>query len=683
MGLTWEHGHSFPVGATVTARGVNFSLYSKYATRIELLLFDQPEDPHPAHTIPLDPEQNRTSYYWHVFVPGLKSGQIYAYRAFGPNAPEEGLRFNPNKVLLDPYARAVVGWQHYSREAAIAPSNNCAQALRGVVVDTSDYDWEGDEHPRHPFSKTIIYELHIGGFTKHPNSGVAPEKRGTFAGLIEKIPYLKSLGVTAVELLPIHEFDIQDAPLGRINYWGYSTLAFFAPHRAYSSRQDPLGPVDEFRDLVKALHKAGIEVILDVVFNHTAEGDERGPTLSFRGLANSTYYMLDPDNRAHYLNYTGCGNTIKADNSVVRFLILNCLRYWVQEMHVDGFRFDLASVLSRGADGKPMPDPPILWAIDSDPILAGTKLIAEAWDAAGLYEVGSFTGDRFGTWNGPFRDHVRQFLRGDEASVASIAMRLMGSPDIYGPHEWNAGRSINFVTCHDGFTLWDLVSYNTKHNEANGEDNRDGSNENYSWNCGIEGATDDPAINQLRQRQCKNFLTLLLFSQGTPMLSMGDEVLRSQDGNNNAYCQDNPLSWFDWSSLDRSGEMLRFSRELLQLSQSIKLLQQDALLATRPNPHKPYVLWHGLKPGQPDWADWSRSLACSLHHPQTGETLYLACNAYWESLTFLLPPPPPTRRWWRLLDTALASPQDIGTSTILEAATYTLLDRSVLVLEAG
>ncbi|WP_338461297.1 glycogen debranching protein GlgX [Synechococcus elongatus IITB7] len=646
-----DPGQSYPLGATVYPTGVNFSLYSKYATGVELLLFDDPEAAQPQRTVRLDPHLNRTSFYWHVFIPGLRSGQVYAYRVFGPYAPDRGLCFNPNKVLLDPYARAVVGWQHYSREAAIKPSNNCAQALRGVVVDPTDYDWEGDRHPRTPYARTVIYELHVGGFTKHPNSGVAPEKRGTYAGLIEKIPYLQSLGVTAVELLPVHQFDRQDAPLGRENYWGYSTMAFFAPHAAYSSRHDPLGPVDEFRDLVKALHKAGIEVILDVVFNHTAEGNEDGPTLSFKGLANSTYYLLDEE--AGYRNYTGCGNTVKANNSIVRALILDCLRYWVSEMHVDGFRFDLASVLSRDADGNPLSDPPLLWAIDSDPVLAGTKLIAEAWDAAGLYQVGTFIGDRFGTWNGPFRDDVRRFWRGDQGCSYALSQRLLGSPDIYSKDQWYAGRTINFVTCHDGFTLHDLVSYSHKHNWANGEQNRDGTNDNYSWNYGHEGETTDPTVLSLRERQQRNLLATLFLAQGTPMLTMGDEVKRSQQGNNNAYCQDNEISWFDWSLCDRHADFLAFSRRLIELSQSLVMFQQNELLQNEPHPRRPYAIWHGVKLKQPDWALWSHSLAVSLCHPREQEWLYLAFNAYWEDLRFQLPRPPRGRVWYRLLDTSL------------------------------
>ncbi len=470
-------------------------------------------------------------------MPGLKPGQLYGYRVEGPSDAANGMRFDPGKVLLDPYGRGVVVPKNYSREAARLPGDNAATAMKSVVVDPRAYDWEGDVPLHRPSSRTIIYEMHVRGFARHPSSGVAEKSRGTYAGLMEKIPYLQELGITAVELLPMFQFDAQDCPPGRTNYWGYAPVSFFAPHHAYSSRPDPLGPVDEFRDMVRALHRAGIEIILDVVFNHTAEGDHRGPTLCFRGLDNSAYYTLEP-NRARYANYSGTGNTLNANHPIVRRMILDSLRYWVEEMHVDGFRFDLASILARDSSGQPMANPPVLWDIESAPALAGTKLIAEAWDAAGLYQVGSFVGDIWKEWNGRFRDDVRAFFRGEDDSVARVADRFLGSPDTYGHEEREAEQSINFVTCHDGFTLNDLVSYDGKHNEANGEGNRDGSNDNRSWNCGWEGPTDDPEIEKLRSRQVKNYLTFTMLSLGVPMIGMGDEARRTQRGNNNAYCQE-------------------------------------------------------------------------------------------------------------------------------------------------
>ncbi len=450
--------------------------------------------------------------------------------------------------------------------------------------------------------------MHVRGFTAHPSSGVAERKRGTYAGLIEKIPYLQQLGITAVELLPVFQFDVQDCPPGRVNYWGYAPVSFFAPHQAYSSRKDPLGPVDEFRDMVKALHRAGIEVILDVVFNHTAEGDHRGPTLCFRGLDNRAYYILEPD-RSRYANYSGTGNTLNANHPIVRRMIVDSLRYWVEEMHVDGFRFDLASILSRDSSGHVMSNPPVLWDIESDPVLAGTKMIAEAWDAAGLYQVGSFVGDSWKEWNGRFRDDVRDFFRGAEHSVTRLADRFLGSPEIYGHKGREAEQSVNFVTCHDGFTLNDLVSYNQKHNEENGEDNRDGANDNRSWNCGVEGPSDDPAIEKLRNRQVKNFLTVTMLSLGVPMIVMGDEVRRSQHGNNNAYCQDNETSWFDWTLLSKHADVHRFARLLMarRLLRDVEHERRRMSLSEliRDSKHA----WHGVKLGQPDWSPNSHSVA--------------------------------------------------------------------------
>jgi glycogen operon protein len=653
-------GQPYPLGATVVAGGVNFSIFAS-CTALELLLFDSPDAPQPSHIIPLNPRRNKTFYYWHVFVPNIGAGQVYAYRSDGPYVPEQGLRFDRSKVLLDPYARAIVNYENYSRKAASRfGEDNCAQSLRAVVVDSSTYDWEGDTPLQTPLAETVIYELHVDAFTRHPSSGVAPEKRGTFAGLIEKIPYLQQLGVTAVELLPIHQFDRQDAPLGLINYWGYSTIGFFAPHSQYSSRRDPMGTLDEFRDMVKALHRAGIEVILDVVFNHTAEGSQEGPTLSFKGLDNQTYYILEP-NLAEYSNYSGCGNTLKANHPMAVRLIVDSLHYWVSEMHVDGFRFDLASVLSRDQMGHPSQNPPVLWAIETDPVLVGTKVIAESWDAAGLYQVGGWfigSADRFAEWNGPFRDDVRRFIRGDDNSVNQVASRILGSPDLYPHIGHEPSRSINFITCHDGFTLNDLVSYNNKHNEANREDNRDGANANYSLNYGVEGPTDEPAIEALRLRQIKNFYTVLLCSQGTPMLLVGDEIRRTQKGNNNAYCQDNELNWFDWNAVEQHSELLRFVSGLIRFTQSLELFRQEELLTVTYGSHKPHVVWHGVKLGEPDWASNSHSIALSLRDPQKDEHLHIIVNAYWEPLFFELPLLSSGECWYRIVDTALPSPHD-------------------------
>ena len=661
-------GESYPLGATVYPNGVNFCLFSQHATAIELLLFNSAGASKPTYVIKLDPARHRTYHYWHVFVSEMAAGQIYAYRVYGDRDVERGQRFDKTKVLLDPYAKAIVGQEFYDRAAAAQRGNNCGQALKGVTIDPSTYNWEGDRHPRIPFSRSIIYEMHVGGFTRNSNSGIAPEKRGTYAGLIEKIPYLKELGITAVELLPVHQFDSQDVRPGLKNYWGYSTIGFFAPHRGYSSQRDPLGAVDEFRDMVKALHKANIEVILDVVFNHTAEGNENGPTISFRGIDNQTYYILE-DDPTYYKNYSGCGNTFKGNHPVVGRLIVDSLRYWVSQMHVDGFRFDLASILSRDVYGEPMEDAgalKILSIIETDPVLAGSKLIAEAWDAAGLYEVGKFVAraDWFAEWNGPFRDDVRQFIKSDRGAVEHVAARVLASPDIYIRLDTDINRCVNFVTCHDGFTLSDLVSYNEKHNESNNEDSRDGCNHNFSWNCGIEGETEDPAVKQLRLQQIKNFLTILFISQGTPMLLMGDEIRHTQLGNNNAYCQDNELSWFDWNLIEKNSDLLRFVKGLIRFTQGLEILREEQFLQVNKVSSKPHIIWHGQRLRKPDWSEDSHCLAFSLCHPPSGERLHVIFNAYWSALEFELPELKLGNSWHRIVDTALPTPKDFADPTV-------------------
>jgi isoamylase len=666
--------------------GVNFSIYSRNATAVELVFFNREDDVQPERIITIDPATNRTFHYWHAFVPDVRPGQLYGYRVDGPFAPESGMRFDPAKVLLDPYGRGVVVPRNYSRDAARHKGDNASTAMKSVVVDPHAYDWEGDAPLGRPASRTIIYEMHVRGFTHHPSSGVSEKTRGTFAGLIEKIPYLRELGITAVELLPVFQFDSLDAPPGLVNYWGYAPVSFFAPHHGYSSGQGPLAPINEFRDMVKALHRAGIEVILDVVFNHTAEGNHLGPTLSFRGLENSAYYILEPD-RSRYANYSGTGNTLNTNNPIVRRLIVDSLRYWVEAMHVDGFRFDLASILGRDESGDLMPSPPVLWDIDSDPVLADTKLIAEAWDAAGLYQVGSFIGDSWREWNGRFRDDVRSFLRGDNGSVGNLADRLLGSPQIYGYKKREAEESVNFVTCHDGFTLSDLVSYSQKHNEANLEDNRDGTDDNRSWNSGVEGPTDAPAIEKLRNRQVKNFLTVTLLSLGLPMISMGDEVRRTQKGNNNAYCQDNETSWFDWTLVAKHADIRRFVSILNfgRLFRASRLEQQT--LSLNEILREANKTWHGVKLGQPDWSDSSHSLAISAESQNKNLMAYLILNAYWEPLEFELPPLAGAygNSWSRWIDTTLDSPDDItewGKALKVPRGTYRAGPRSVVLLFA-
>lgn len=673
-------GKSFPIGASVTAEGTNFSVYSKNATGIELLLFETEEDIQPEKIIVFNPVINHTGNYWHVFVQGVKPGQIYGYRVSGPFQPEKGLRFDGEKILIDPYGRGVLVPKNYNRETAKQRGDNSVAAMKSVVIDPKTYDWEGDVPLKNPSSGTIIYEMHVGGFTRHPSSEISEELRGTYAGLTEKIPYLKELGVTTVELLPVFQFDSRDCPPGLVNYWGYAPISFFAPHQDYSSRKDPLGAVDEFRDMVKALHRAGIEVILDVVYNHTAESDENGPTLCFRGFENEAYYMLKED-KTHYENYTGCGNTLNTNHSVCRRMILDSLHNWVEEMHVDGFRFDLASVLSRDSSGQPLANPPVLWDIDSDPVLAGTKIIAEAWDAAGLYQVGTFIGDNWKEWNGRFRDDVRRFLRGEDNTVVRFADRLQGSPEIYGHEGREAEQSVNFVTCHDGFTLYDLVSYNEKYNEANGENNLDGENDNFSWNCGVEGPTGNNNIISLRSRQIKNFLTINLLSFGIPMILMGDEACRTQHGNNNAYCHDNETSWFDWNLIKQNSDIYRFVSMLNLRRQLREVEAEQERIDLLELINRSKIVFHGTKLNQPDWGIHSHSLALTIYNSDKDFILHWIINAFWEPLEFEIPIQ--QEPWMRWIDTSLPSPDDIvdwKNAPLVSVSVYRVVPRSTVAL---
>jgi isoamylase len=674
----------YPLGATVGPEGTNFSIFSASAHGMQIVLFDHPDDLFPARTITLDPFRDRTSHYWHVFLAGIKPGQLYGFRAAGPNDPATGQRFDHQKVLLDPYGRSVSVGRNYSRAAACLPGDNAATSMKSVVADLSLFDWEDDHPINRLYRDTVIYEMHVAGFTRDPSSGVAAGHRGTYLGLIDKIPYLQSLGITAVELLPVFQFDSSDAPSGLLNYWGYDPISFFAPHLAYGTNSDdPLGCLDEFRTMVKALHRAGIEVILDVVYNHTAEGDERGPTLCFRGLENSFYYMLGRD-KATYADFTGTGNTLQANHSVVKRLILDSLRYWVTEMHVDGFRFDLASVFSRNDFGQPMLNAPIIWEIDSEPVLAGTKLIAEAWDSGGLYQVGSFGQDKWKEWNGTYRDDVRSFVKGDSGTAWKLRERLIGSPDIYVAGDRPTGQSINFITCHDGFTLNDLVSYNVKHNDANRSSNQDGTSANYSWNCGTEGDSTDPDIESLRIQQIKNFFTLSLLSVGTPMLLMGDEVRRTQQGNNNAYCWDNEISWFDWNLCKPNAELLRFVQQMIRIR-----LGFDQGITGTPVPLEEYlqgahIEWHGTQLLHPDWGHDSHSIAVSLHNHVLNQVRYIAINSFWKPLEFELPTfSDASSRWMRMIDTSLRAPSDIapvGEGFEIDALTYLVKPHSIIML---
>ena len=702
-------GKPLPLGATVFEHGVQFAIFSRHATSIVLQLFDKSEGKDPSFEIELDPEKNKTGDIWHIFIEGVKAGQLYGYRADGPYKPRWGMRFNKNKFLLDPYTRAVTGNFNWDLSDArgydinspkgdlsFSSLDSARGAPKCIVLDES-FDWGDDRPLKIPLRDTIIYETHIRGFTCHATSQV--KHPGTFQGLIEKIPYLKELGITAIELLPIQEFDESEimrkdptSDKQLTNYWGYSTLSFFAPKGRYSSSGTMGEQVQEFKKMVRELHNAGIEVILDVVFNHTAEGDETGPTLCFRGLDNKIYYMLNGKGR-RYKNYSGCGNTLNCNHPLVRGFILNCLRYWVVKMHVDGFRFDLASILGRDQDGKILENPPLIERIAEDPILRDTKIIAEAWDMAGAYQVGSFPGTRWAEWNGRFRDDIRCFWRGDHGMVPRLATRLAGSSDLYQGSGRAPFHSINFVTCHDGFTLHDLVGYATKHNEVNGEGNRDGTDENYSCNYGVEGETDSDEINAIRTRQIKNFLTTLMLSQGVPMLLGGDEFRRTQKGNNNAYCQNNEISWYNWKFLQEHEEIFRFTKEVIAFRRRHPCLRRTRFFNGRDNDQNgiPDISWYSTALKQPDWSKDDKSLACLIdgsyletNADQDDNDLYLIFNASEKALTFSLPKLPSGRKWWRAIDTSLPPPQDIvadGEELFVKPnSRYLVLSRSTVVL---
>ena len=680
--------------------GVRFAIFSRHATRLWLELFDEPQDPEPAARIALERELHRTGDIWSVLVEGLGEGQYYAYRAEGPYEPRKGHRFNPHKLLLDPYARAVTGtfdWDLGDARGELPRSGPGPAQVPLSTVDSAggcpkcivlhdDFDWQGDRPPRIPMHDTVIYELHVRGFTVHASSGVAHP--GSFRGLMEKIPYLEALGVTAVELLPIQEFDERENPrtspvTGEVmgNYWGYSTVSFFAPESRYASDGQLGQQVTEFKEMVRALHHAGIEVILDVVFNHTSEGDETGPTLCFRGLDNRIYYMLDTTEPQRYVNLTGCGNTLNCNHPLVRDFILDCLRYWVVEMHVDGFRFDLASVLGRDQDGQLLANPPLVERIAEDPVLRDCKIIAEAWDAAGAYQVGSFPGERWAEWNGQYRDDIRRFWRGDPGLVGALATRFSGSADLYQGSGRTPLHSINFVTCHDGFTLADLVTYERKRNWSNGESNRDGTDDNHAWSCGAEGPTDDAAVMALRDRQLRNFLATLLLSQGVPMLLAGDELRRTQRGNNNAYCQDNETSWLDWTLLEQHAALHRYVVALIGLRRRFPELRRSVFF-TGDEGHggRPDISWHSTALGRVDWSPECRSLACWIN---ADPDLYVIFNAATQSLDFELPRLP-VGRWRRVLDTADEAGQYVvpleQSEPLVEPTQYSAQAHSMVVL---
>jgi glycogen operon protein len=639
MKLSVEPGRPLPLGVQDCCDGFNFAVFSRHAERVELLIFDNTASVEPLSRFDLDRAHHRTGDIWHALVNGVRWGQAYAYCMHGPWAPEQGHRFDGKAVLLDPYALAI---------AVPVPGNG-----RCLLVNRR-FDWQGTTRPRIPWSETVIYETHVRGLTIDPSANSAHP--GTFLGLIDKIPYFRDLGVTALELMPVQEFDEPIELSGNTslrNYWGYNPVSFFAPHRGYATGAHSATPIDEFKTMVRELHRAGIEVILDIVFNHTAEGNENGRLYNFRGIDNPIYYLLSSG--GEYLNFSGCGNTVNCNHPVVRDMIVDCLRYWETEMHIDGFRFDLASILGRDETGGLSANPPLLESIAEDPILRDVKLIAEAWDAGGAYQVGSFPGQRWAEWNGRFRDDVRRFWRGDPGMTGALASRLCGSADLYQKSGKEPINSINFVSCHDGFTLADAVSYAAKHNEENGEDNRDGAAENFSANYGSEGPTDDPEIERTRLKQIKNMLATLLLSRGVPMLLGGDEFSRTQRGNNNAYCQDNDISWYDWRLIEQNAELLRFVRELIAFRKRNPVLCADAFYTERD------LEWFGPAGQSPDWDGPTRAVGCLVRSAADGEgrrSLCLFFNAGKAPVEFRLPASPPAG--WRIaIDTGNPAPADI------------------------
>jgi isoamylase len=688
QGFKLRAGRQLPFGASAVPGGVNFSVYSAHATACTLVLFDKGAQ-EPLVEIPF-PDEFRIGNVFAMIVFGLDyENTEYGYRMDGPWDPANGFRFDKDKILMDPYAKAIAGRDVWGQ----TPDWDDIYHHRARLV-YDDFDWEDDRPLETPIEDLVVYEAHVRSFTQHESAGV--RHRGTFAGIREKIPYLKELGINCLELMPVYEFDefensrtspVTDELL--LNYWGYSTVGFFAPKAGYAATGHLGMQVDEFKALVKELHRNGIEIILDVVFNHTAEGNENGPYISFRGLDNKTYYMLTPE--GYYFNFSGTGNTLNCNHPVVRDMVLDCLRYWAAEYHVDGFRFDLAAILGRAQNGAPLPNPPLLEALAYDPVLAKCKLIAEAWDAGGLYQVGSFPAyGRWAEWNGKYRDAVRRFIKGDEGLVGEIAQRLQGSPDLYAFRGPTA--SINFITAHDGFTLNDLVSYNDKHNEANGENNNDGANDNNSWNCGWEGPTDDPGINALRRQQMKNAATILMVSQGVPMILMGDEIARTQYGNNNTYCHDNELNWFNWDQVEENGDLFRFFKNIIAFRHAHPVLRnrwhfsnQDYMGSGVAD-----ITWHGIQAWHADWGDTSRVLAFMLDgkHAKNGSaqdnTLYVALNMYWDALPFELPKVSSRMKWHMAVNTSMPSPQDIyepGSEPVVGDQSHVLVGgRSVTVL---
>lgn len=704
-------GTPLPLGASVAKDGVNFSVFSRNATKVFLEFYSASEDSEPYAQVEFSPSENRTGDIWHAFVPGIKPGSLYLFRVDGPFEPSKGHRFNVHQRLFDPYAKAItpVSVFYNLPPDYSAPldkndiehgKNQCAKVFpKCVVVDNENFDWQGDKPINRPLSESVIYEVHLKGFTAGKNAGVSCP--GTYAGFIEKIPYLKDLGITAVELLPIFEFDefensnVNPRTGERMkNYWGYSTINFFSPKASFAADKTPGGCVNEFKALVRELHKAGIEVILDVVFNHTAEGNEHGVALNFRGFENSVYYTLVGSHKEYYMNFSGCGNTVNCNHPIVRNFIIDSLRYWVLNYHIDGFRFDLASILSRGQEGELLKFPPLTNAIAEDPVLGKTKIIAEPWDAGGAYQLGGFPGGRrWAEWNDRFRDDIRRFWRGDEYVSTNAATRISGSSDLFTISGRAPYHSINYICCHDGFTMNDLVSYNGKHNDENGEGNRDGSDSNWSYNHGYEGPTLNPVIEKMRNRQMRNYILTLLISQGTPMLLGGDEFRRGQQGNNNAYCQDNDISWFDWGNCGLNSALVSFTRKAIELRKNHPVFRRTEFFKGSMAGKQPDIQWYAADGSNPDWSKISRFLAFRLlgtfdsgAGKISDNDFFIAANTDRQDIMLRIPAIKDSRKWYRVADTSIEDETSLlsveNAETLLSQDRYVLPASSMLILVA-
>jgi glycogen operon protein len=702
--IKMKKGKPLPLGATVDSGGVNFSVFSRNAVGVTLELYQAYYDEKPSHVFHLDEAKNKTGDIWHIYLEGVECGQFYGYRVQGPYEPHRGMRFNPNKLLTDPYAKAISGAYNWDQEYAYGYDKNsplkdlsfseldsARSPAKSIVVCDEGYDWEGEQPLRIPMNETVIYEMHVRFFTRSDTSQC--ELPGTFHGITEKIDHLKELGITTVELMPIFEFNVNsniniNPKTGEhlINAWGYDPLAFFAVESSYTHCIGIGDQVILFKDFMKAMHKAGIEVVIDVVYNHTGEGGQDGPTLSFRGLDNAVYYLLNLQDKRFYMNYSGCGNTLNCNKTVVKQMIIDSLRYWVTEMHIDGFRFDLAAILGRSTKGEWIGDFSLLKEISDDPILSKFKLIAEGWDAGGGYYVGEFP-KGWAEWNGKFRDVIRRFIRGDKGMVPELATRIAGSSDLYDKPGRKPFDSINFITAHDGFTMWDLVSYNSKHNEQNGENNRDGANDNFSYNHGVEGETNDPEIIRIRKQQMKNMVAILMVSQGIPMILMGDEMCRTQMGNNNAYCHDNEITWLDWTLKEKHRDIFEFFSRMINFRKKHNCLRREHFFTgkwTKQGVRD--ITWHGIKPYNPDWGYDSHTLAfvisgtdLDLFTVQDND-IYVAMNFYDQPLHFELPQTN-HGKWYRIVDTALNSGEDFVEEGIaVEEGVYRVHEKSIVVM---